>query len=243
MSDSESQVNSEEPKVDEGRKTPHISQELCRCKRISKRNTTKLRHQLQKSFSGSKVTLNKAEIEYGVECLWASLEESQDVLDELSSYYLEQKDGENQKAVMKESNELELECQQAIEKAQAVLISEIFRDVSDQVEVSDTIGPNVSKVTDSTKGQAPPRTEEPTQNATNSGTVGDSLTPPTDDQSHSSPTHIAAGSRNSVMNRHLKPLKVPDYDGNKAKFEQFWSLFESLVDKSNEPVSIKMARL
>jgi hypothetical protein len=44
-------------------------------------------------------------------------------MDELSVYYLGEKDGENQKAIMKESNELELECQQAIEKAQAVLIS------------------------------------------------------------------------------------------------------------------------
>ena len=47
----------------------------------------------------------------------------------------------------------------------------------------------------------------------------------------------------SVLNRHLKPLRVPDCDGNKAKFEEFWSLFESLVDKSNEPVHLKMARL
>ena len=45
------------------------------------------------------------------------------------------------------------------------------------------------------------------------------------------------------LNQHLKLLNVPDYDGNNAKFEQFWNLFESLVDKSNELVSIKMARL
>ena len=41
----------------------------------------------------------------------------------------------------------------------------------------------------------------------------------------------------------LKPLKVPSFDGDKAKFEDFWLLFESLVDCSKEPVNSKMARL
>ena len=41
----------------------------------------------------------------------------------------------------------------------------------------------------------------------------------------------------------LKPLKVPSFDGDKTKFEDFWLLFESLVDCSKEPVNIKMARL
>ena len=129
MSDSESQVvtNVEKPKVDEGGKTLHVSLQLCRRKRISKRNTTKLRHRLEKSFSGSKATLDKEEIEHYVDCLYSSLEESQDIMDELSSYYLKQKDGENQKAVMKESNELEVECQQAIEKAQAILSRGVFK--------------------------------------------------------------------------------------------------------------------
>ena len=74
----------------------------------------------------SKATLNKEEIEHRVEHLWSSLEQTQNIMDELSVYYLGEKDGENQKALMKESNELELECQQAIEKAQAVLISGCF---------------------------------------------------------------------------------------------------------------------
>ena len=39
------------------------------------------------------------------------------------------------------------------------------------------------------------------------------------------------------------PLRVPTFDGNKVKFEEFWSLFQSLVDASNEPVNLKMARL
>ena len=252
MSDSESQVvtNVEEPKVDEGGKTLHVSLELCRRKRISKRNTTKLRHRLEKSFSGSKATLDKEEIEHYVDGLWSSLEESQDIMDELSSYYLKQKDGENQKAVMRESNELEVECQQAIEKAQAILISGCFQDVNDgdNLEFGNTIGSNAGNMTDATEGQAPPLTTgntegQPIQDATNSEAVGNSPTHTTDEQFNSSPIHMTSASGNSVLNRHLKPLKVPDYDGNKAKFEQFWNLFESLVDKSNEPVSIKMARL
>jgi hypothetical protein len=45
-----------------------------------------------------------------------------------------------------------------------------------------------------------------------------------------------------TINRNLKALRVPQFDGNKTTFEEFWCLFESLVDKSAEPVNIKMAR-
>ena len=91
-------------------------------------------------------------IQHNVDCLWSSREESQDVMDELSSYYLEQKDGENQNAVTKESNELELECQQAIERSQAILISGCFRDINDgdNVEVGNTIGSNAGSMTGTT---------------------------------------------------------------------------------------------
>ena len=44
-------------------------------------------------------------------------------------------------------------------------------------------------------------------------------------------------------NRYLKPLKVPTFDGDKRKFEDFWAIFTSLVDESTEPVNLKMARL
>ena len=40
-----------------------------------------------------------------------------------------------------------------------------------------------------------------------------------------------------------KPLRVPTFHGNKVQFEEFWSLFQSLVDASNEPVNLKTARL
>jgi len=43
--------------------------------------------------------------------------------------------------------------------------------------------------------------------------------------------------------RFLKPLKVPTFNGDKHKFEDFWALFTSLVDESAEPANLKMARL
>ena len=43
--------------------------------------------------------------------------------------------------------------------------------------------------------------------------------------------------------RFLKPLKVPSFNGDKQKFEDFWALFKSLVDESAEPANLKMTRL
>jgi hypothetical protein len=50
------QSSVEQSTVDEGMKSLHISLELGRRKRASKRDTTKVRHQLEKSFSVSKAT-------------------------------------------------------------------------------------------------------------------------------------------------------------------------------------------
>ena len=44
-------------------------------------------------------------------------------------------------------------------------------------------------------------------------------------------------------NRFLKPLRIPTFDGDKRKFEDFWVLFRSLVYESTEPSNLKMARL
>lgn len=41
----------------------------------------------------------------------------------------------------------------------------------------------------------------------------------------------------------LKPLKVPLFEGDKTKFEDFWGLFSSIVDEGDEPANVKMARL
>ncbi|CAB4004166.1 Hypothetical predicted protein, partial [Paramuricea clavata] len=88
--------------------------------------------------------------------------------------------------------------------------------------------------------------QQAVQGIIDQGAIGTSMIQQTVEQnqlSSSSPTHTPLYTGGSVLNRHLKPLRVPDYDGNKANFEEFWSLVESLVDKSNEPVHLKMARL
>ena len=47
-----------------------------------------------------------------------------------------------------------------------------------------------------------------------------------------------------ISTRHrLSPLTVPQFNGDKSKFEDFWSLFSSLVDAGVEPTYVKMARL
>ena len=51
------------------------------------------------------------------------------------------------------------------------------------------------------------------------------------------------GMQGAVVNHRLKQLKVPTFDGDKTKFEEYWWLFQSLVDMSSEPVCLKMARL
>ncbi|CAB4042234.1 Hypothetical predicted protein, partial [Paramuricea clavata] len=156
-------------------------------------------------------------------------------MDELSVYYLGKKDGENQKALMKESNELELECQQAIEKAQAVLISGCFE--SNATVSQDNDNDEVTNGTSSAgsnlinEGQTQPAVTSITEQQAMQGAIGTSMIQQTVEQnqsSSSSPTHTPSYTGGSVLNRHLKPLRVPDYNGNKAKFEEFWSLFESL---------------
>ena len=71
--------------------------------------------------------------------------------------------------------------------------------------------------------------------------------PPTPSQnSHSSQGEINVPESPQIShsaNHRLKPLKVPTYGGDKTKFEEFWGLFESLVDQSKESVNLKMARL
>lgn len=53
----------------------------------------------------------------------------------------------------------------------------------------------------------------------------------------------SAATLGPTINHRLKQVKVPTFDGDKTKFEEYWGLFESLVDLSTEPTSIKMARL
>jgi len=82
------------------------------------------------------------------------------------------------------------------------------------------------------------------QTASNEQTVPQSVPHMTDQSPHSpvnnhslSPQHLGNYSQR------LKLLKVPIFDSEKSKFEDFWGLFLSPVDLGGEPANIKMARL
>jgi len=112
MSDEETEpdagATSGVPKVDEDIKLFHEEVELNRRKRAKKRDATKIRHHLEKLLSAPVV--EKQEIEHHVEQLWTALEEAQVVLDNLAEGYLQGKDYNSQKAILKESDDLENEC-------------------------------------------------------------------------------------------------------------------------------------
>ncbi len=126
MLDTELEPNGtvEEPKDEDGIKHKQIPIELNRRKRASKQDTTKARHHLEKLIW--KVGSSEGgveELEHRMETLWGVLEETQAIMDELTSNFAEQKDLDNQKLIMQESKELEEECQKVIEKAQSVILS------------------------------------------------------------------------------------------------------------------------
>ena len=240
-----------------------------RPKRASKRDTTKARYHLEKLILEN-VSGNVQELEHRIETLWGVLEETQRIMDELSIYFMEQMDVESQKVVMQESKELEAECEKIIEKAQSVIVKwaaessvvspPIEQNTTNLVDNADTvvannqgsstitvagIGINPS-ISDDITIQGPQATDnanlnsdESAQPPINEHTESISMANPSPQQSAAS----SSGNGKTAVNHRLKPLKVPTFDGDTKKFEEFWGLFESLVDKSNEPTSLKMARL
>ena len=270
MSDTELDPSgtSDGPKSDEGIKQKQVLIELNRRKRASKRDTTKTRYHLEKLIAEN-VSGNVQELEHRIETLWGVLEETQRIMDELSIYFMEQMDVESQKAVMQESKELEAECEKIIEKAQSVIVKwaaessvvspPIEQNTTNLVDKADTvvtnnqgsstttvagIGINPSISDDMIQGpqatdNANLNSDESAQQPINEHTESISMANPSPQQSSAS----SSGNGTTVVNHRLKPLKVPTFNGDKKKFEEFWGLFESLVDKSNEPTSLKMARL
>ena len=271
MSDTELDPSgtSDGPKSDEGIKQKQVLIELNRRKRASKRDTTKTRYHLEKLIVEN-VSGNVQELEHRIETLWGVLEETQRIMDELSIYFMEQMDVESQKAVMQESKELEAECEKIIEKAQSVIVKwaaesnvvspPIEQNTTNLVDKADTvvvtnnqgsststvagIGINPSISDDIIQGpqatdNANLNSDESAQQPINEHTESISMANPSPQQSAAS----SSGNGTTVVNHRLKLLKVPTFNGDKKKFEEFWGLFESLVDKSNEPTSLKMARL
>ena len=143
-------ATSEVPKVDGGTTQFQASFELSRRKRAKKRDATKIRHHLEKLLSAPSV--DKQEIEHRVEQLWVALEEAQAVLDDLAECYLQQKDYNSQKVLLKESGDLEMECNKVIEKAQAALIAEISATGNNQAKQNDnTAGTSTAQGTGSSE--------------------------------------------------------------------------------------------
>ena len=97
--------------------------ELRRKKRTRKTKVTKLKHQLQKLCNVKDGNIDTAQIENCVSELREILEETQLVMDEMSSLYLQMNDMKLHKEVMQESDNLELEIQQTIDSAQKMLVA------------------------------------------------------------------------------------------------------------------------
>ena len=108
-----------------------------------------------------------------METLWGVLEETQVIMDELTSLFAEQKDLENQKLIMQESKELEEECQKVIEKAQSVILkfmaaSTVARPSVDQVNMTDNV---------ETEAPIQGSSTNDVESGINPGIAGDVITP------------------------------------------------------------------
>ena len=158
-------------------------------------------------------------IEHDIEQLWSTLENTRELLDLLCIQYLERGEIKNHKADSEESQTLESEIQVAIEKAHEAITSQAQISLTATTQESSVFGYQATSA--NLGGQL------------NSLSLGSEST--------------AAASGNSpgsfTASHHLKPLKVPSYDGDKTRFEECWDLFQSLADCSNGLVNLKMARL
>ena len=172
-------------------------------KRTAKTKVTKLRHELERlCVKDSEVMV----IESVIEQLWTALENAQEILEELSAFYVEIGDESGENETFDETETIEKEVQKGIETGQNAI----------KVRASKTVNINKSLWENTTDSD-----EQPTrryQEHENHGNHDD-------------------------RNRFLKPLRIPTFDGDKRKFEDFWVLFRSVVNESTEPSNLKMARL
>ena len=174
-------------------------------------------------------------------------------MDEMSVLALKTKDTQLQSKIMKESDSLQEETQKVIESAEENLTDMMLAKVTESVTVSPSVSVLPPPITlqqapqPPAQGQvqqndtSPPIGQQQSTQPSSLGQVSPSVGTPIS----SNPNHHVEQSPSitgGTINRNLKALKVPQFDGNKATFVEFWCLFESLVDKSTEPVNIKMAR-
>ena len=202
---------------------------LKRRKRALKSRLTRLRHQIEKLCIIDSVEVT--EVESKIEQLWQDLEETHEVLDNMSRYYVSAGQAEKHLASSEESDKIEEEFSKAVENAQAYIKAK-YTALSSQNNVTK----ESLNITSSSDNQIPSHASNSSEINTSSNKDGEN------NPVNSSNTEIPQPSPVKINSR-LKPLKVPSFDGDKTKFEDFWLLFESLVDCSDEPVNIKMARL
>ena len=145
-------------------------------------------------------------IESVIEQLWTALENAQEILEELSAFYVEIGDESGKNETFDETETIEKEVQKAIETGQNAI----------KVRASKTVNMNKSLWENTTDSD-----EQPTRRYQENEIHG----------------------IHDDRNRFLKPLRIPTFDGDMRKFEDYWVLFRSLVDESTEPSNLKMARL
>jgi hypothetical protein len=207
---------------------------LKRKKRAFKAKLTRLKHQIEKLCITDSVEVT--EVESKVEQLWQNLEETHEVIDEITRYYITAGQLEKQLESSKESHDIEAEISKAIENAQSYLKDKYKANSSLSNTNYESSLPNVNNSPDN---NMPPQVNISPEVNTSSNNIENNQV---NNNTAESTEEIPSPSFERNYSR-LKPLKVPSFDGDKTKFEDFWLLFESLVDCSKEPVNIKMARL
>ncbi|CAB4028912.1 Hypothetical predicted protein, partial [Paramuricea clavata] len=203
----------EEPKADEEVKQKLVLIELNRRKRASKRSTTKARHHLEKLIV-EKAEVDIQELEHRVETLWQILEDTQVIMDEMSAYFMEQKDFESHK--LKTAPNTGGEAETEVTDNQGVSTS-VTGNEGELDIVDDVTNQGPQAVAPATLGGNDHLQQPATENSSSTST------------GYPSPQHdvttTSSGHGETVINRRLKPLRVPTFDGDKKKFEEFWGLF------------------
>ena len=130
------------------------------------------------------------------------------IIDELSVMYAKIGEHENAQSTSKEADSIEAVLQ-AIEKAETMIQAVLKKKPTDNTVETISMPPQAQTLQSSVTLQAPAQQPSPT------------------------------GVQNVMTTawpfyQKLKPLEIPVFDGSKAKFQDFWALFSSLVDNSTE---------
>ena len=98
--------------VNRQKQNDNLLVQIKRIKRSAKTKVTKLRHELERlCVKDSEVT----DIESMIEQLWAALEDAQEILEELSAFYVEVGEDTRKNEACKKSETIEKDVQRAIE--------------------------------------------------------------------------------------------------------------------------------